>query len=96
MEGKEAEYRGIATDSYVETLTFDKNLWLTSAGVKDPLHLSPPRWWMWALFRYLGVHLDNKLAWSKKTVTMYNRSQNQRYLHSFPLCTATAARFLLG
>ncbi|XP_036422632.1 uncharacterized protein LOC118805727 [Colossoma macropomum] len=42
-------------------------------------------------YRYLGVHLDNKLDWSCNTLTVYKRGQSRLYflrrLRTFGVCT---------
>lgn len=107
-EEKEEEYRGVV-DSFVEwceTNHLHLNTTKTKELVVDfrrrksaptPISINGVTVEVVQDYKYLGVHLDNKLDWAKNTETVYKKGQSRLYflrkLRSFNVCNIMLRMF---
>ncbi|KAI4903673.1 hypothetical protein NFI96_008971 [Prochilodus magdalenae] len=100
--GQEAEYRKLVSDfvSWCKLNQLQLNISKTKEMVVDfrknrspqaPVTIDGEEVKVVGTYKYLGVHLDNKLDWSSNTSAVFKRGQSRLYflrkLRSFGVCT---------
>ncbi|KAI4875625.1 hypothetical protein NFI96_009276 [Prochilodus magdalenae] len=100
--GQEAEYRKLVSDfvSWCKLNQLQLNISKTKEMVVDfrknrspqaPVTIDGEEVEVVCTYKYLGVHLDNKLDWSSDTSAVFKRGQSRLYflrkLRSFGVCT---------
>ncbi|KAI4877761.1 hypothetical protein NFI96_007703 [Prochilodus magdalenae] len=100
--GQEAEYRKLVSDfvSWCKLNQLQLNISKTKEMVVDfrknrspqaPVTIDGEEVEVVGTYKYLGVHLDNKLDWSSNTSAVFKRGQSRLYflrkLGSFGVCT---------
>ncbi|KAI4900662.1 hypothetical protein NFI96_006187, partial [Prochilodus magdalenae] len=100
--GQEAEYRKLVSDfvSWCKLNQLQLNISKTKEMVVDfrknrspqaPVTIDGEKVEVVGTYKYLGVHLDNKLDWSSNTSAVFRRGQSRLYflrkLRSFGVCT---------